>query len=330
MKVLGKTGLEVFEIGCGGIPIQRITQAEVSLMVDAMVENKVNFIDSARGYSNSEELFGEALKGRRKKFILATKSMSRSYEAMKKDIEISLNNFQTDYIDIYQLHNVSINEDYSGAYRALVEAKSQGKVRHIGVTTHSLEFLKKAIDEDVFETIQFPYNIIERQAEKTFCDASNKNIGIIVMKPLAGGAIDCVETALKFLLKNNTIDVIIPGMESARQVYQNCSCVSQEYTEQDIENENNIVKTLNTDFCRRCGYCMPCAVGINIPFSFLCEGYFSRYNLKEWSKERYNAMKVKPSSCIECGVCEKKCPYNLKIREKLKKVVSIMEDNCEN
>lgn len=330
MRKLGKTNILVKEIGCGGIPIQRVSQSVVNQMIDVMIEQGINFIDTARGYSNSEELLGNALKNKRNNFYLATKSMARTYCLMKKDIEISLKNLQTDYIDLYQLHNVGINDDYLGALDALQEAKLAGKIKHIGITTHSLEMLEKIVEDNIFETIQFPYNIVETQAEKIFEEANKKNIGIIVMKPLAGGAIKDCAVGLKFVLQNENISVVIPGMESTSQILQNISVIGNKITEEDFIEIKRIREILQNDFCRRCGYCMPCPQGINIPFSFLCEGYYTRYNLKEWAISRYDSMPIKPSSCIGCKICEKKCPYNIKISEKLKKVVDIMEDKNEN
>ena len=330
MRKLGKTNILVKEIGCGGIPIQRVSQSVVNQMIDVMIEQGINFIDTARGYSNSEELLGNALKNKRNYFYLATKSMARTYYSMKKDIEISLKNLQTDYIDLYQLHNVGINDDYLGALDALQEAKLEGKIKHIGITTHSLEMLKKIVEDNIFETIQFPYNLFETQAEKIFEEANKKNIGIIVMKPLAGGAIKDCAVGLKFVLQNENISVVIPGMESTSQILQNISVIGKKITEEDFIEIKRIREILQNDFCRRCGYCMPCPQGINIPFSFLCEGYYTRYNLKEWAISRYDSMPIKPSSCIGCKICEKKCPYNIKISEKLKKVVDIMEDKNEN
>lgn len=325
MKNLGKTDLKVNIIGCGGIPIQRITQQEVNDMVQVMIKKGVNFIDTARGYTNSEELFGKAICQCREKFVLATKSMARDYLGMKNDIEKSLTNLKTTYIDLYQLHNVSVNEDYFGALRALEEAKAIGKIKHIGITTHSFEMLEKIVYENKFETIQFPYNIVETQAEGIFAMARERGIGVIVMKPLAGGAIKDVKLALKYILTNKNVDVVIPGMESVEQVLENTSILLDDITVEDEKKIEKIRKELGNDFCRRCGYCMPCSVGINIPFSFLCEGYYTRYNLKEWAFARYNAMNVNPKQCVECGVCEQRCPYSLKIIKKLKKVVDIME-----
>ena len=329
MRILGKTNIYVNEIGCGGIPIQHVDQNVVNEMIDEMIKQKINFIDTARGYTVSEELLGIALEGKREKFVLATKSMSRTYEGMKQDIETSLKNLKTDYIDLYQIHNVSLGEDISGALMALEEAKKEDKIRHIGVTSHSVKCLDMLINNPIFETIQYPYNIVENQAEELFEKASKMNIGIIVMKPLAGGAIDDAKLAIKYILNNDNVSVVIPGMESIKQIQENNSVKKGVYTQEELNKIDLIKNELNNDFCRRCGYCMPCPKGINIPFSFLVEGYFSRYNLKEWAVSRYQSMKVKPSACIECGICETKCPYDLPIRRKLKEVVKVLEEQNE-
>lgn len=325
MRILGKTNLKINEIGLGGIPIQHTSQEIVCKMIDKMIEKNMNFIDTARGYTISEELIGKAIFGKRHNFILATKSMSRTYEGMKKDIEISLANLKTNYIDLYQLHNVQLTEDISGALQALNEAKEEGKVKHIGITTHSIEVLEREVDKNIFETIQFPYNIIEKQAEELFTKAKEKNIGIIVMKPLAGGAIDDSKLAIKYILNNENISVIIPGMESVMQIEENSSVQKGKYSQGEKEKINSLRKELDSNFCRRCGYCQPCPIGINIPLMFLCEGYYLRYNLKEWAISRYESMKTKPSQCIKCGRCESKCPYNIKIRDRIDEIVKIME-----
>ena len=313
MRILGKTNLKVNEIGLGGIPIQHTSQEIVCKMIDKMIEKNMNFIDTARGYTISEELIGKAIFGKRHNFILATKSMSRTYEGMKKDIEISLTNLKTNYIDLYQLHNVQLTEDISGALQALNEAKEEGKVKHIGITTHSIEVLEREVDKNIFE------------AEELFTKAKEKNIGIIVMKPLAGGAIDDSKLAIKYILNNENISVIIPGMESVMQIEENSSVQKGKYSQGEKEKINSLRKELDSNFCRRCGYCQPCPIGINIPLMFLCEGYYLRYNLKEWAISRYESMKTKPSQCIKCGRCESKCPYNIKIRDRIDEIVKIME-----
>lgn len=325
-RILGKTQLKIKEVGCGGIPVQHITQEEVIKLVDELERQEVNFIDSARGYTNSEELFGVALKGRREKFILATKSMSRDYESMKRDIEISLKNFQTDYIDLYQIHNLK-DHNYQGALKALQEAKQEGKIRHIGVTSHSVEFTNALIDEtDVFETIQIPYNFLELQATELFEKANYKNIGVITMKPLAGGNIDNGYISIKYILNNKNVSVAIPGMENAKQVIENTSVKDYVLTKDEEKYIKDLQAYFKHSFCHRCGYCLPCTKGIDIPSCFMFENYYKRYNLKEWATSRYNAMKVKPSECIKCGKCETRCPYELNIIEKLQSVVEVFEN----
>lgn len=331
MRELGKTTLKVQRVGFGGIPIQRITQDETNLVIKELMNQGVNFIDSARGYTVSESYIGNAIEGSRERWILATKSMSRTYDSMMKDVDISLKNFKTEYIDLYQLHNVKINEyenifDKDMAYEALLECKRQGKIKHIGITSHSLDTIKEAVYSGKFDTVQFPYNIIEDQADEIFKEAHKRNIGVIVMKPLAGGAITDGKLAIKYILSKDYIDVVIPGMDSTNQVIENTSVLKNiELTEEDNNKVEEIRTLLGNRFCRRCEYCMPCPVGINIPMNFLLEGYYTRYNLKEWSKERYRDLNVKPSECIECGKCEMKCPYDLPIREMLKDVYNKLD-----
>lgn len=327
MRFLGKTDMKIKRVGFGGIPIQRITQDDTNEVIKELEAQGINFIDTARGYTISEEYIGNAIKGKRDKFFLATKSMSRDYEGMKSDIETSLKNLKTEVIDLYQLHNVKPEEyenifEADKAYSALLEAKKAGKIKYIGITAHSLETIEKAINSDKFSTIQFPYNIVEDQADELFKIANKKGIGIIVMKPLAGGALDDATLAIKYILSKDYIDVAIPGMDSTKQVIQNSNVLENlELTDEDNKKIDEIRKTLGGKFCRRCEYCLPCPVGINIPVNFLMEGYYTRYNLKEWAKQRYAAMEVKASACVQCGLCETKCPYNLPIRDMLKNVV---------
>ena len=317
----------VARIGLGGIPIQRNDVVDCIKLVDYLEEAGVNFIDTARGYTCSEEYLGEALKGRRDKFIIATKSMARTYDLMKRDIEISLNNLQTNYIDLYQIHNLKSADEYDvvmsdkGAYKALLEAKEKGLIGSIGITSHSSDFLNKVLDDNLFQTIQFPYNIVEDKNKELFKKAHDKGIVTICMKPLAGGAIDNGQVALKFLLNDENVDIIIPGMKDQKEAKVNISAEKGEYTQQEKEYIEKIKMELNNDFCRRCGYCLPCTKGIDIPSCFMFQGYFERYDLKDWAISRYEAMKVHASDCVNCGKCLKRCPYSLNIPKKLQEVV---------
>ena len=225
-RVLGKTGLRISRLGFGGIPIQRIDAAGTRALMHQMKAAGINYIDTARGYTVSESFIGEALEGIREDFILATKSMSRTKEAMAADINISLGNLRTNYIDLYQVHNPSMAQleqvvAPGGALEALIEARDAGKIGHIGLTAHSLEVFQKALELPWVETIMFPYNIVESQGADLIRACSEKNIGFIVMKPLAGGAIEDATLALRYVLANPDVTVAIPGMAELSELEQN-------------------------------------------------------------------------------------------------------------
>lgn len=320
MRILGKTNIELFEIGLGGIPIQRTTQEQTTAIIDEMVQRGMNFIDTARAYTISEDYIGKALQGRRDQFVLATKSMGKTYQDVANDVDLSLMTLQTSVIDLYQLHNVKPEDDYTGPLKALQAAKQAHKIKHIGITSHSYEVLMDALDRDVFETIQFPYNFLETKAETLFEKAKAKHVGVIVMKPLGGGAIDNGSIALKFILNNPNVSVVIPGMGDVSEVIANSLVTPGIFSASETAYIDKTRKELEFDFCRRCGYCMPCTVGINIPMCFVFESYDLRYNLKAWANERYATLSVKADACIECGICESRCPYHLPIIQKLKRV----------
>ncbi|MBC8061456.1 MAG: aldo/keto reductase [Clostridiaceae bacterium] len=327
-KALGKSNLRVSVIGFGGIPIQRVNLIEVKELLLKAQEKGINFIDSARGYSVSEEYIGEALVGKRENWILASKSMARDKTSMERDLKISLKNFRTGYIDLYQLHNIKTEEELklvlseNGAYSALLEAKEKGEIGHIGITSHSIDLLKIAIETGYFETIMYPYNIVENQAEELFSRAHQLNIGVIAMKPMAGGAIIDGKLALKYILKNPSVTMAIPGMATLEEVEENTSIVgdNSSLSQEEIERINKISEELTGNFCRRCGYCGPCKQKIDIPSMFLMSGYKNRYNLGTWAEERYFAQALRAKDCVECGVCEEKCPYGLPIMDMLKEV----------
>lgn len=327
-RILGRTNLKVTVIGVGGIPIQKVTQEETNKMFEEVCNQGINFIDTARGYGVSEEYIGNALIGIRDKFVIATKSTERTYEKMKDDIEVSLKNLKTDYIDLYQLHFIKDLDVYkqvmskNGAYRALVEAKELGKIKHIGITAHKKEVIELALKEDLFETIQFPYNPIENQGEYLFEIAKRKNVGVIIMKPIAGGAFENGEISIKYILNNKNITSVIPGMENVDLVKRNAKVGKNDYALSEIEKKElkDTIDRLGETFCRRCGYCEPCEAGISIPTQFILEGYLLRYNLKKWATDRYNSLDKTAKDCTECGVCLTRCPYNLPIPEMMRKV----------
>jgi len=327
---LGKSDLWVAPLGFGGIPIQRVGQIEATELLRLAVEKGINFIDTARGYTDSEEKIGVGLKGIRKEAILATKSMARLGTALTDDVERSLTALQTDWIDLYQLHNVRTEAEWAelsspgGGLEALEKAREAGKIRYIGITGHLPKMLARFIKDYPFVSVQFPYNYIEQENRQELLEEiTRQGLGTIIMKPLAGGSLRQTGPALRFLLQKS-FSVIIPGMDTGEQIGENRAQLSKTFSEQDAVVLEGEKAELGQEFCRRCEYCLPCTAGINIPGIFLLEGYYKRYNLPQWSLERYQGMAIKADACTECGACEERCPYQLPIREKLKMVHTLL------
>ncbi|HEY8910295.1 MAG TPA: aldo/keto reductase [Desulfosporosinus sp.] len=327
---LGKSDLWLAPLGFGGIPIQRVSQAEADELLRLVVEKGINFIDTARGYTDSEEKIGIGLKGIRKEVILATKSMARLGAALTDDVDRSLRALKTDWIDLYQLHNVRTEAEWAeltspgGGLEALEKAREAGKIRYIGITGHLPQTLAQFIKDYSFISVQFPYNYIEQENRQELLEEiTRQGLGTIIMKPLAGGALRQAGSALRFLLQKS-FSVIIPGMDTREQIEENSAQLSRAFSEQDAALLEAEKAELGQDFCRRCEYCLPCIAGINIPGLFLLEGYYERYNLPQWSLERYQGMAIKADACTECGECETRCPYQLSIRKKLKRVHTLL------
>lgn len=325
-RVLGRTGLKVSVIGFGGIPIQRVTAAEAEAVVNRALDRGINFFDTARAYTDSEEKLGRVLRRRRSEVVIATKSMARTREAMWADIEKSLEALGVDCIDLYQLHNVKDEEAMhlvfgpDGALAALKEARERGLIRHVGMTSHIGSFLVEALKTGEIETVQFPFNAVETAgAEELFAAAARAGAGVIIMKPLAGGALNRADLALRFVLEH-PVSTVIPGMDDVQQVEENARVGSEmrplSPSERKLLEEE--AAQLGAGFCRRCEYCQPCPQGIEIPTVFLLDGYYTRYGLQTWARERYRALKSKSEDCLDCGECESKCPYSLPIRRMLR------------
>lgn len=326
---LGRTGLKVNSLGFGGIPIQRISAEKAKEVVEYAIKKGINFIDTARLYTDSEEKIGQVLPKYCDQVIIATKAMSRDKAGMAEEIEISLKKLKVDCIDLYQCHNVRsleqleqiLSED--GAYSALLDAQKLGKIKYIGISSHKHSVLIEAAKTGKFDTIQVAFNIIEPEAaEELFPLCEEMNLGVIIMKPVAGGALqNHVPASLKYILNNSAVSVVIPGMESTKQVDENFSILENPNlsTEEAIALEKE-ADELGNEFCRRCDYCAPCPQGIDIPVMFILNGYATRYNMADWAAERYDGVKIKTNICVECGQCERKCPYDLPIIKMLKDV----------
>lgn len=330
---LGRTDLSITAISFGGLPLQRCTMEEAGPVLHAVLQQGINFIDTARAYTDSEKKIGHYLSGRRSEFYLATKSMARDKAGMAKDIDLSLATLKMDYIDLYQIHNIKTREDLDavlapgGALEALMEAKEQHKIGHIGVTGHSVPLLIEAIQTGYFSTVQVPFNFIEQDPlNELFPLAKKLDLGIIVMKPLGGGQITHTDLALRWILSHE-ITAAIPGMDSVEQIQKNFAALTdyQPLTPAEVDLLSKEAKEIGPNFCRRCGYCMPCTVNIDIPQTFIFHLQYTRYGLKEAIPERYATLPAKASECIECGICETRCPYDLPIRERMKQVAADLE-----
>ncbi|MFA7467023.1 MAG: aldo/keto reductase [Desulfotomaculaceae bacterium] len=324
-RILGRTGLKVSVVGFGGIPIQRVSEAESVAIINRALELGINFFDTARGYTDSEAKLGSVLGKRRDQVIIATKAISRTAAGMAADIQKSLETMGLDYIDLYQLHNVKDRQAFEqafgpgGALEALKQAQKDGLVRHIGITGHIRSFLVEALKTGAMETVQFPFNAVEAAGAEELLDlAANTQTGVIVMKPLAGGSIRDTGLALRFILEH-PVSTVIPGMDALEQVDQNAAVGAdlRPLTGSERETLEKLAAQLGSTFCRRCEYCQPCPQGVDIPTVFLLDGYFTRYELQDWARERYRGLKVTAQECVECGECEEKCPYSLPIRAML-------------
>ncbi|MCF7861593.1 aldo/keto reductase [Candidatus Woesearchaeota archaeon] len=331
MRILGKTGIGVSEIGFGGIPIQRISEEQAGRIIKECVDSGINFFDTARVYTDSEEKIGRGLsrnKIDRDKVYIASKAKVITGNDMKIELEKSLNMLGTDYIDLYQIHAVGSKEQLEtifsedGAIGYLKIARKHGLIRHIGITGHKPKILEVAVKSGEFDTVQFPFNFIEYKTFlKLLNSAQELKVGTIIMKPLAGGALKNIESALRFIL-SYPVSVVIPGMDSIEQVRQNVSVEGSigHFPESDVVLLEKERDSIGKEFCRQCQYCMPCPKGIDISSILCLDAYNERYGLVDWAKKRYkHAIHRKANLCVECGLCESKCPYELPIRKKLRK-----------
>ena len=286
---------------------------------------------------HNEELVGKAIEPFRKKVVLATKfhigelskpDETNLYREVRRHLEDSMSRLRTDYIDLYQLHNIKSDADFElafsaeGAVAAIQDAIRAGKVGHLGATAHSVDSFERLLSYPEIETIMFPYNIVESQGEALMERAAAQNVGVIAMKPLAGGNITDGTLAMRYILQNKTCTLAIPGMAKLEEIEQNTAAAEQDgpLTPEELAACEAIRAGLSGNFCRRCGYCAPCTVGIDIPGIFTLENYLKHYDLADWARSRYESQTARAGDCIGCGKCEERCPYELPIREKLKGV----------
>lgn len=313
---LGKTGITVSKNGFGALPIQRVSKETAVKMARKAYQAGITYFDTARWYTDSEEKLGEAFDGIREKVYIATKTGASTAEAFWKDLETSLHNLRTDYIDVYQFHNPPVCPkpgDGSGLYEAMLEAKAQGKVRHIGITNHRLAVAQEAITSGLYETLQFPFCYLSGEQElELVYQCREADLGFIAMKALSGGLITNSAAAYAFLAQYENV-LPIWGVQRETELDEFISYMEQPPAMTDALAEliARDRKELSGDFCRGCGYCMPCPAGIEIHtcarMSLLIRRSPSKAQLTEHAQE----MMKKIEGCLHCGQCRGKCPYEL-------------------
>jgi predicted aldo/keto reductase-like oxidoreductase len=322
---LGRTNLIVTKLGWGGIPIQRVGEREAVSVIQAVIEMGVDLLDTARAYTNSEHRLGLALQKTDRPVILSSKSLIRTTK-IYNDVHESLKQMKVKKINIYHLHSVSTFEDYKrvlasgGAYEGLKRARDEGLIDHIGITSHNLNVLERAIDDGHFEVIMACYSFLEPEAaKKVFPLAKEKDVGVLAMKPFSGGVIEEAGPALRFVLSTANI-VPIPGTEILEKARENWKIFTEGYSlvKEDKERIEAIKKEFDRKFCRRCDYCQPCTEKISIQHILGLKSIIKRFgsNAQElgWIKDLIE----KARNCSECGECLPRCPYQLPIPDMIK------------
>jgi predicted aldo/keto reductase-like oxidoreductase len=320
---LGQTGLEVSRVGFGGIPIQRLTEDEAVEVVERCLDLGVTFLDTANGYTSSEERIGKAIAGRREQVVIATKTGAWDRATALEHLELSLRRLNTEYIDLWQFHNISSLEAYEqvlgpdGAMEAAQEALRAGKVKHIGITSHSTEVALKAVPSTHFETIQFPFNFVTHEPAQELVPLAKKHdLGFIAMKPMAGGLLDDANLAIKYLLQFDHV-VPDPGIQAIEEIEEIVDIVAGpwELTRQERQEMERIRAEVDTRFCRRCGYCEPCPEGVPISVTMNLRSFWKRFAAEQFLSGWLAEAVERAKNCVQCGECEEKCPYHLPIRE---------------
>ena len=315
--ILGKTGLEATSVSFGALPVQRCKMEEGVRLLRSAYDNGVRFFDTARAYSDSEEKIGKALSDVRHNIVITSKSPAENGADYMKDLETSLRMLKTDYIDVYQFHNRQFTIAPGGAdglYDAALKAKQQGKIRFIGLTQHSLKFANEAIDSGNFDTLQFPFSYLASEDDTKLVEKCiSSGMGFIAMKALSGGLLTNARAIHAFMRAHKGV-VPIYGIQRQSELEEFLAADREGVTLNDellavIEKDR---KELIGSFCRGCGYCMPCPVGIPLNNASRLIQLLTRSPIGPWMQPEFKAQMDKVEDCIHCGVCATRCPYHLK------------------
>ncbi|MCW4011769.1 MAG: aldo/keto reductase [Candidatus Bathyarchaeota archaeon] len=334
---LGKSGLNVTRVVMGGIPIQRPSMDDAKKVINRALDLGINLIDTSIGYGDSEIRIGEAVKDRRDEVYLATKGRWQSKEIVKESIDASLKRLQTDYIDLWQMHNIRDPEAFQqviapgGSMEAAKEALESGKIHHLGFSTHHEGVAMMGVESGLFETVQFPFNFIAREANNRLIQCAKDNdVGFIGMKPFAGGNITDARLAIGYVLQFDNV-VPDPGIERAEEIEQIVELVESgiELQQEDQDLMDKIKEELGNRFCRQCMYCMPCPQGVEIWLLTYMKNLF-----RLWPKQKvidvFGDRANTAELCIQCGECETRCPYDLPIRELIQENYEYYNEMAKN
>ncbi len=326
--LLGKTGIVAPQNGFGALPIQRATDEDARAILRRAYEGGMRYFDTARAYTDSERKIGEAFDLSnpefRKNIYIATKTMGRTPDKFRADLEESLANLKTDYVDVYQFHMVDTcyrPGDGSGMYEAMQEAKEQGRIRHIAITTHKLPIAFEIVESGLYELLQFPFSYLSAEKDIELVKLCKKNdVGFVAMKSLAGGLINKSEVAMAFLAD---FDNVMPiwGIQRMSELEEWLAFMDEtpELTPEIRDFISKEQDELSGDFCRGCGYCMPCPKGILINNCARMSLMVRRAPSAYWLSPAMQEEMAKIDDCVNCRQCTKKCPYELDTPELLKK-----------
>jgi len=343
-KILGKTGWSISTISFGAIQLPRIRLKECDALLNRALDCGMNYIDTADCYGDSEEKIGQVLKKRRKEFYLSTKVDERDGPGVRAKLDRCLRRLRTEWIDLLFFHDVR-GEEYerifkTGGLEELQKAQQKGEITHIGISIHNnLSMMRQAIGSGVFSVLMVADSALDedRLTSDLLPLAASKGVGLVAMKPLAGGRLGDIpsrgwnkslfqgetpaQIALRYVFSNPYICCAIPGMMAMKELEENLRVgkTPRELSAEEIKEFMAIAAEAGKGFCRNCGYCLPCPEGISIPDVFRFEGYYRHYGLKEWAKDQYRVLTPNVQACSDCRACLEKCPYGVPIPSGLKK-----------
>jgi uncharacterized protein len=349
-RILGKTGLSVSAVGFGAIKLPRISLKECEILLNRALDSGINYIDTADCYGDSEEKIGRVLKKRRQEFTLSTKVDERDGPGVRAKLDRCLRRLRTEWIDLLFFHDVRGGEYErifaAGGLEELQKAREKGEIKHLGISIHSnLTMMRQAIESGVFSVLMAAYSALDedRLTADLLPLAASKGVGLVAMKPLAGGRLgdfpsggwnqplfhgeSPAQIALRYVLSNPHITCAIPGMMTLKELQENLQVARKprELSPEEIREFMAMAADAGKGFCRNCGYCLPCPEGIPIPDVFRYENYYRRYGLKDWAKEQYGVLASNVQACSDCRTCMEKCPYGVPIPAELRQAHKILK-----